>query len=407
MADDIFDEVLNQDTGEQATQGQQQPTYYQAQQVPYQNTGRGMVMRAMAYGPSQGEYTRGTLNGPLGRLQQGDLAVSPDSQGTFPIGSYADVVNPRTGQVVLSNQRVADHSYIKPGVPTHGSFEVWNGQDMGHMMLVPKGSSGGPPSGSYQAGRQQQFQPWDERKGNPFAEPETFSPPSVIPPSWGEIQSADSYQQLDPEQRGKLADKWYSDAFNYAGSLGQFSPESRTKLYDFYQDARKQAAYVPPLDLGKTASDTISQGYGSFVQSVHKANAGAYDLESEQKSLRSDDTFRQAEDTIRNSPDLSDTQKQEGLQKLQESFQQKQETLKQKTQDELKSAEQAEKDYGLHDQFSKTGLGKNATMLGQMAAQLPPIVAGQIAGGPVLGALGGASSSGASGYEDDKQAARA
>src|SRR5260221_12608249 len=146
MADDIFDEILNQDTGEQ------QPTYYQPQ-AQAQNTGRGMVMRAMAYGPSQGEYTHDTLNGPLGRLQQGDLAVSPDSQGTFPIGSYADVVDPRTGQVVLSNQRIADHSFIKPQVPTHGSFEVWNGQDMGHMMLVPKGSSGGPPSGSYQAGR--------------------------------------------------------------------------------------------------------------------------------------------------------------------------------------------------------------------------------------------------------------
>src|SRR5260221_4637445 len=250
---------------------------------------------------------------------------------------------------------------------------------MGHMMLGPKGSSGGPPSGSYQAGRQQQFQPWDESKGNPFSEPETFSPPSVIPPSWGEIQSADSYQQLDPEQRGKLADKWYSDAFNYAGSLGKFSPESRTKLYDFYQDARKQATFVETADVGKTASDTISQGYGTIVQDMHKTNAGTYDLESEQKKPAVTDAFSDAAIQIQQSPNLTDDQKQASLADLQKGFEKKQQNLKKWRDDELKAADQTEKDYGLHDQFSKTGVGKLATQAGHLVAQAAPVVAGNLA----------------------------
>lgn len=110
------------------------------------------LLRAMAYGPSQGEFTHDTLNGPLGPLKQGDLALSPDQLGQFPLGSFVHVVSP-DGKTILQNQRVADYSYTSPGNPTSGSFEVWNGQDLGHAHLVAANGSSdqsGPnPDGSY------------------------------------------------------------------------------------------------------------------------------------------------------------------------------------------------------------------------------------------------------------------
>jgi hypothetical protein len=92
--------------------------------------------RAMAYGPSQGEYTHATNYGPLGHLQQGDIAVSPNLLSKFPIGSYVDVVDEK-GNVLRAARRVADTSWINADKPTTNSFELWNDKDLGHARLVP------------------------------------------------------------------------------------------------------------------------------------------------------------------------------------------------------------------------------------------------------------------------------
>jgi hypothetical protein len=90
-------------------------------------------VRAMAYGPSQNEYTHDTLYGPLGRLQPGDVAISPNLQKKYPIGSSI-YVTPKTGNPFVA--RVADHSYFHPGEPTKDTIEVWNGQDLGHAHIT-------------------------------------------------------------------------------------------------------------------------------------------------------------------------------------------------------------------------------------------------------------------------------
>lgn len=94
------------------------------------------ALRAMAYGPSEGEYTRATNYGPLGHLQQGDIAVSPNLLKLFPLGSYVNVVDEK-GNVLRAARRVADTSWINADQPTHNSFELWNDKDLGHARLVP------------------------------------------------------------------------------------------------------------------------------------------------------------------------------------------------------------------------------------------------------------------------------
>jgi len=98
------------------------------------------LYRAMAYGPSQGEYTKSTLEGPLGKLMEGDIAVSPNLLKQFPMGSRVDIVD-ANGNVTHRNMRVADTSWITTGKPTHNSFEIWNGQDLGQAGLVKSGET--------------------------------------------------------------------------------------------------------------------------------------------------------------------------------------------------------------------------------------------------------------------------
>jgi hypothetical protein len=102
--------------------------------VPSQPAFAG-ALRAMAYGPSQGEYDHATNYGPLGHLQEGDIAVSPNLLAQFPIGSRVDVVD-ANGNVLRANRRVADTSWINKNQPTYNSFELWNDQDIGHARLV-------------------------------------------------------------------------------------------------------------------------------------------------------------------------------------------------------------------------------------------------------------------------------
>ena len=115
--------------------------YQPGGQVPSEAQ-HGAVYRAMAYGPSQGEYTHDTLFGHFGKLQMGDMAISPNLQSQFPMGSIVNVVDPNTGQILRANRRVADSSYAG-GKPTTNSFELWNDDDLGHARLEL--ASGGQP----------------------------------------------------------------------------------------------------------------------------------------------------------------------------------------------------------------------------------------------------------------------
>jgi hypothetical protein len=103
-----------------------------------------MAYRAMAYGPSQGEYTHATMYGPLGKLEQGDIAVSPNLLRKFPMGTRVNAVDPKTGAILRANLRVADTSWYKPGKSTTDSFELWNDEDLGQADLVPVGSGSVP-----------------------------------------------------------------------------------------------------------------------------------------------------------------------------------------------------------------------------------------------------------------------
>jgi len=96
------------------------------------------LVRAMAYGPSQGEYTHDTLYGPLGRLRPGDVAISPNLQKKYPLGSQI-MVRPQSGDPFMA--RVADSSYYGPGRPTKNTVEFWNGQDLGHVHIGPADTS--------------------------------------------------------------------------------------------------------------------------------------------------------------------------------------------------------------------------------------------------------------------------
>lgn len=90
------------------------------------------LVRAMAYGPSQGEYGHDQMFGPLGQLQPGDVALSPNLQKRYPLGSSI-LVHPENGTPFLA--RVADSSYFGPGKPTRNTIEFWNGQDLGHVRI--------------------------------------------------------------------------------------------------------------------------------------------------------------------------------------------------------------------------------------------------------------------------------
>jgi hypothetical protein len=94
------------------------------------------LLRGAAYGPSQGEFSHDQMNGPLGPLVQGDMALSPNQQKNYPLGSFVDAYG-ENGNLIAANQRVADNSFVRPHVPTTNTAEFWNGQDQGNIRLVP------------------------------------------------------------------------------------------------------------------------------------------------------------------------------------------------------------------------------------------------------------------------------
>jgi hypothetical protein len=98
------------------------------------------VLRALAYGPNSEGATAADqrqTHGPLGQLQTGDLAVSPNLLKRYPLRSRVNVVD-SNGNIVLPNARVADTSWISTGRPTTDTFEIWNGPSLGKgYHLVP------------------------------------------------------------------------------------------------------------------------------------------------------------------------------------------------------------------------------------------------------------------------------
>lgn len=208
----------------------------------------------MAYGPQsqgataadQNQIYGATLGGQKLRLQQGDIAVSPNLLSQFPIGSYANVVDPSTGQVLRSGVRVADTSWITSGKPTTNSFELYNDQDLGHASLVPAsdpGPSSTAPSSSDSAGPS-------------YLGDTTGSPASSIPASqWGSPLLAQIAQlQAANALRGQ------------AGGQGIIQPQGN-QVVSALNNAIKQAQIIQQLHGGAGASSGLTGGLSDFLGS--------------------------------------------------------------------------------------------------------------------------------------------
>jgi len=79
-------------------------------------------VRVMAYGPVVGEHHHSAMFGPQGnKLEPFDVAVSPNLG--YNLGDWIEVNG--------KSHRVADWSYLKPGVPTKNTVEVRDGPDQG------------------------------------------------------------------------------------------------------------------------------------------------------------------------------------------------------------------------------------------------------------------------------------
>lgn len=112
-------------------------------------------LRGLAYGPNSEGATKADqsqTHGALGELQPGDLAISPNQLSRYPLGSHVNVVDSK-GNIVLSNQRIADTSWIGPGKPTTDTFEVWNGKSYGsgYYLQPISAPTGASASGSVSA----------------------------------------------------------------------------------------------------------------------------------------------------------------------------------------------------------------------------------------------------------------
>jgi hypothetical protein len=80
-------------------------------------------VRVMAYGPVVGEHHHSAMFGPEGNaLQPYDVAASPNLG--LQLGEWINVNG--------KDRRVADWSYLKPGVPTKDTIEIRDDKDQGH-----------------------------------------------------------------------------------------------------------------------------------------------------------------------------------------------------------------------------------------------------------------------------------
>jgi uncharacterized membrane protein YgcG len=87
----------------------------------------GVMVKSGYYGPGVGDKPfHDVLYGPKGnRLGLNDMAVSPDLQKGFPLGSYIDIYDTK-GNLLLGHQHAVDSSFIHSGMPNHMMIETWN-----------------------------------------------------------------------------------------------------------------------------------------------------------------------------------------------------------------------------------------------------------------------------------------
>jgi len=95
--------------------------------------------RALSYGPIVGENYRDAMFGPLGRLSQQDVALSPDLQRQYGMGSYVSATDAQGNPI--GTYHVADTSYAQ-GQPTSNTIEFRDASREGDVNLSPASQPG-------------------------------------------------------------------------------------------------------------------------------------------------------------------------------------------------------------------------------------------------------------------------
>ncbi len=152
-------------------------------------------VRVMAYGPIVGEHHHDAMFGPRGNaLEPYDVAVSPNLG--LNLGEWIEV----NGKA----RRVADWSYVKPGVPTKDTVEIRDQKDQGRGTInrinlsadeIQKRISEYPQlAGEKTQGAERAAVKPAEVKGDPFAD---LIPKGEVKPS-----GRDPFADLTPPPRG-------------------------------------------------------------------------------------------------------------------------------------------------------------------------------------------------------------
>lgn len=95
------------------------------------------TLKGLTYGPIDGEFGRSQIFGPLGKLGPRDVALSPNQLRNYPINSY---INAASNGRNFGTYRVADSSYISPGLPTKNTIELRN-RDPGGPVSITRASN--------------------------------------------------------------------------------------------------------------------------------------------------------------------------------------------------------------------------------------------------------------------------
>jgi hypothetical protein len=235
-------------------------------------------------------------------------------------------------------------------------------------------------------------------------------PPPPAPPSWQDLISSDSWQNITPEQRQQATDKWYSIAFNYAQSLGGFSHEAKSQLYDFYQQQRTDVAKAAPVDVGAEVGKFGQQVLSSANESATKGEQGSYDIASRGAPPPTNSNSIQVQ--------ALENAKLKGYDRLppdqqDQLFNQEVNALERQNAQDLTDYQNynAQKAQGLQPRINEIEKSKpkgyENTLPGQVATAIgsaAPLVATAVASGP-LAPLTTAAQMGSSGYEDARQEA--
>ncbi len=168
------------------------------QQDPFADAIPQAKVRVMAYGPVVGEHHHDAMYGPQGnKLEPYDVAVSPNLG--LQLGEWIEVNG--------KSRRVADWSFLKPGVPTKNTVEIRDAGDQGHGTInrinlsaedIQKRIDEYPRiAGSATAGSERAAAQPAEIKGDPFAD--------LIPKGKGAPTGADPFADMGtptPSARG-------------------------------------------------------------------------------------------------------------------------------------------------------------------------------------------------------------